>query len=316
MELEVLLEGMRALTSSLDVETVLASIVQQLARALQVDRCVLFTYTPDVERLDMAAVYDERGPQYACRVFDLHLDDYPQMRAVVEHGAVLAVTNAQGPDVDPDTRAACRDLGVRSLLFLPLRYGDITLGVVGLDELRRQRTFAAYEIEFCQGLSNQAAAALWQARIFAEMQHEREQLRAANQRQQHLLDLVQTLSTPVVPIFEGIVVLPLVGLVDAQRARQLEETLLTAIVRERARIIVIDITGVSVVDEGVAQGLIQALTAARLLGAEGIIAGIRPEVAQIIVSLGIRLDGVLTAPDLRRAIEIALRRLGRRIVTA
>jgi anti-anti-sigma regulatory factor/HAMP domain-containing protein len=128
-------------------------------------------------------------------------------------------------------------------------------------------------------------------------------------RQRELLSAtVRELATPVVPVLEGILVMPVIGVIDSERVAQLLESLLTAIERHRARVIIIDVTGVPVVDTQVAQVLIQATDAAKLLGALPILVGIRPELAQTLVGLGISFNGLVTHADLQNGVRYALER--------
>lgn len=127
--------------------------------------------------------------------------------------------------------------------------------------------------------------------------------------------LIQELSTPIIPVTDEVLVLPLIGSIDTRRAQQIMETMLDEISRQQARVIIIDITGVPVVDTGVADHLINTTQAARLLGTECVLVGIAPEVAQTIVQLGIHLTQLTTLSNLQAGIEYALRRTGKRIVT-
>lgn len=126
--------------------------------------------------------------------------------------------------------------------------------------------------------------------------------------QAQLLTTIRQMSTPVVPLQAGIIVMPLVGMIDAERARQVIAALLAGIETHRARVVLLDITGVPLVDEGVANSLLQAMRAAQLLGADPILVGLRPEVAQTIVALGVDLEGLETCGDLRQGLEEALQR--------
>jgi rsbT co-antagonist protein RsbR len=117
------------------------------------------------------------------------------------------------------------------------------------------------------------------------------------------------LSTPVVELWEGVVAVPLIGTLDSERTQTVMENLLEAIVANGATVAIIDITGVPAVDTLVAQHLIKTVAAARLMGAECIISGIRPQIAQTIVHLGIELEGVATKASLADAISLAFRRL-------
>ncbi|HET7563677.1 MAG TPA: STAS domain-containing protein [Gemmatimonadaceae bacterium] len=129
-------------------------------------------------------------------------------------------------------------------------------------------------------------------------------------QQQDMLEL----STPVVSLWEGILALPMIGTLDSARTQVVMETLLQRIVDSGADIAIIDITGVPTVDTLTAQHLLKTITAARLMGAECIISGIRPQIAQTIVHLGVDLGGVLTKASLADAFRLALQRTGRQVV--
>ena len=125
-------------------------------------------------------------------------------------------------------------------------------------------------------------------------------------QQQELLEL----STPVVQLWDNIIALPLIGTLDSARTQVVMESLLQKIVETSALIAIIDITGVPTVDTLVAQHLLKAIAAARLMGADCIISGIRPQIAQTIVHLGVNLEDVITKATLADAFNIALKRTG------
>jgi rsbT co-antagonist protein RsbR len=126
-------------------------------------------------------------------------------------------------------------------------------------------------------------------------------------------DLLE-LSTPVVALWDGILALPLIGTLDSERTQVVMESLLERIVETGASIAIIDITGVPTVDTLVAQHLLKTVGAARLMGAECIISGIRPQIAQTIVHLGVDLGDVVTKATLASALVVALERQGASIV--
>jgi rsbT co-antagonist protein RsbR len=121
------------------------------------------------------------------------------------------------------------------------------------------------------------------------------------------------LSTPVVKLWKDILALPLVGTLDSARTQVVMETLLEAIVETNSKVAIIDITGVPTVDTVVAQHLLKTVTAARLMGADCIISGIRPQIAQTIVHLGIDLLNVSTKATLQDAFALALERTGQQV---
>jgi rsbT co-antagonist protein RsbR len=138
----------------------------------------------------------------------------------------------------------------------------------------------------------------------AEFQKTREEIIV---RQQHeLLEL----STPVVKLWDGVLALPMIGTLDSSRAQVVMESLLQAIVDSGSEIAIIDITGVPTVDTLVAQHLLKTVTAIRLMGADCIISGVRPQIAQTIVQLGVDLQGVTTKATLADALSLALKRSG------
>jgi rsbT co-antagonist protein RsbR len=137
--------------------------------------------------------------------------------------------------------------------------------------------------------------------------HGRDQVIA--RQQEEMLEL----STPVVTLWDGIVALPLIGTLDSARTQVVMESLLQAIVQTNSRFAIIDITGVPTVDTLVAQHLLKTITAARLMGAECILSGIRPQIAQTIVHLGINLEDVITKAKLSDAFKLALERSGRTV---
>jgi len=128
-------------------------------------------------------------------------------------------------------------------------------------------------------------------------------------QQQEMLEL----STPVVKLWEGILALPMIGTLDSARTQVVMESLLQRIVETGSGIAIIDITGVPLVDTLTAQHLLKTVTAARLMGAECIISGIRPQIAQTIVHLGVELGGVITKATLADAFAVALERTGRTV---
>ncbi|PIC99657.1 RsbT co-antagonist protein RsbRA [Sporosarcina sp. P29] len=125
---------------------------------------------------------------------------------------------------------------------------------------------------------------------------------------------LQELSASLIPVFDKISVMPLVGTIDTERAKLIMENLLEGVVKQRAEVVLLDITGVPVVDTMVAHHIIQAADAVRLVGAKCMLVGIRPEIAQTIVTLGINLTDFSTTSTLRRGMQKALEMTGRTIV--
>lgn len=145
------------------------------------------------------------------------------------------------------------------------------------------------------------ALGLYTAEVFIKSNEE-----IIRRQQEEMLEL----STPVVKLWEGILALPLIGTLDSARTQVVMESLLQSIVQSNSKIAIIDITGVPTVDTVVAQHLLKTVTAARLMGADCIISGVRPQIAQTIVHLGINLLDVTTKATLSDAFSLALKRSG------
>ena len=130
------------------------------------------------------------------------------------------------------------------------------------------------------------------------------------QQSEHIMEV----STPTIEVWEGIVAVPLVGTLDTPRAQLLMEVLLKHIVDTKSSVAIIDITGVPTIDTRTAQHLIETITAVKLLGAQVILTGVRPEIAQTIVYLGIDLSGLITRSSLASGLRVAFGYLGLKVV--
>jgi rsbT co-antagonist protein RsbR len=128
-------------------------------------------------------------------------------------------------------------------------------------------------------------------------------------------EAIRELSTPVLQVRERLLILPIIGVVDSERARQLTEQLLRGVRSNRAKVVVMDITGVPSVDATVANHLVQTVEASRLLGATVIVTGLSPEIAQTLVTIGVDLTKMNTVGDLQGGIEEAERVLGYRVLS-
>jgi rsbT co-antagonist protein RsbR len=125
---------------------------------------------------------------------------------------------------------------------------------------------------------------------------------------------IMELETPVIQVWEGILALPLVGTLDTARAQQMNESLLQRIVDTGSEIVILDITGVPVVDTAVAKHLLESVSAARLLGAEVLVVGLSTRTAMTLVQLGVDLAGVTTRTTMAKGLELAFKRLNLEVV--
>jgi rsbT co-antagonist protein RsbR len=141
---------------------------------------------------------------------------------------------------------------------------------------------------------------------------------AALQQQAHTIEeqrrTIVELETPVIQVWEGILALPLVGTLDTVRAQQMNETLLERIVQTGSEMVILDITGVPVVDTSVARHLLETVSAARLLGAEVLIVGLSTRTALTLVQIGVDLSGVVTRTTMAKGLALAFERFGLEVV--
>jgi anti-anti-sigma regulatory factor len=192
-------------------------------------------------------------------------------------------------------------------LILPLVFTD-QIGFVALEGCSPQPDQAM--LASLTRFANKVAVALDTARVFQERLRTIDELQRLTQEQRELRATVLELSTPLLPLLSGVLVLPLIGAIDAVRAERTLQAELQAIIHEHAQVVLVDITGTSVVDTNVAIQLIRAADAARLLGCDTILVGVQPEIAQTLVGLGVDLRGITTRSTLAEGLQAALRKVG------
>jgi anti-anti-sigma regulatory factor len=182
----------------------------------------------------------------------------------------------------------------QTLTFYWLVAGSMFLSRILTDAASRDAQDQASRAEAARQQSEEQAR---------KMAQQAEELAAQNAHQQQLIELVTTLETPVVSLVEGMLLAPVVGRLDSQRAAALTTRLLAAVGERRAQLVVIDIAGVVAIDAEVAQALLQSVRALRLLGCAAIVTGISAEVALAFTRLGIALGDVVTAQSPQEALE-------------
>ncbi len=159
--------------------------------------------------------------------------------------------------------------------------------------VERSRSQAAELERYRVGLEEQVASRT------AELTRALEQLQSS-------MKVIREVGSPVLPIFRGVILTPLIGTMDSERARIVMDQVLHGIIEEQARVAILDITGVPMVDTAVANALVQTAQGARLLGATPVLVGIRAEVAQTLIELGVNLQGIVTRASLQEGLEYAL----------
>jgi rsbT co-antagonist protein RsbR len=190
-------------------------------------------------------------------------------------------------------------------LSFTLGFGTQTIQVLGVGAIviliwLIADRFTAAQVKVV-GLAERRAADAEAARAQAEAARTEAEQHSAEQ--QRLLELVQTLELPVIPIGQGVLIAPLVGSIDSRRVAAIQRRLLEMVGQERAHTVVLDLTAIAVIDTSVARSLLMMAQAVRLLGARTLLSGISAEVAQTLVGLGIGLDEVQTVRNLGQALE-------------
>jgi rsbT co-antagonist protein RsbR len=188
---------------------------------------------------------------------------------------------------------------------------DQVVAVTSADELGRlQQAFNQMVASLARGRAQiDEQQRLLEKRVAertADLQRTLADLQQATDERTQLQETVRELASPVVPVMDGIVVMPLIGVIDSARAAGLTHTLLTAIEQHRATTVIMDVTGVPIIDTQVAQVLLQTAAASRLIGARTILVGMRPELAQTIVGLGLDLSQLITRADLQSGVRYAM----------
>jgi anti-anti-sigma regulatory factor/HAMP domain-containing protein len=197
---------------------------------------------------------------------------------------------------------------------------EASLAVTAGDLGQRVEVTNQDELGTLQGTFNQMVASLCEQRALleernAELSHEREalarameELRHASEERTTLLEgMVEQLSAPALPVLDGVLVMPLIGMLDAQRAARLQDTLLHAVEAQHARIVILDITGAQIADSQVASALMQTARAVGLLGARVVLTGIQPRMAETLVHLDVDMGTIVTRSTLQAGIGYALR---------
>jgi anti-anti-sigma regulatory factor len=206
------------------------------------------------------------------------------------------------PAFPPDAQipTSVRERGEEILVLLPISSAAQRWGVLALTP----------SIEYLRGAGNYDVLSALATLLGAALQRDALQvtLRGAYERERALADIVRELGSPVIPLLPEVLLIPLVGAISSDRAQQIIESILKGITGHQATDVLIDITGVPLVDTQVANSLIQAARAATLLGARVTLVGVRPEIAQSIIGLGIDLQHLASQPSLAAALQSLLRR--------
>lgn len=223
-------------------------------------------------------------------------------RAISSRHTVVLEAIGQTPDLPADEFPVHMAEGVTNALGVPLIFGDRVVGVL-IAGYRAERKLSDRQIKAAEAIGAQAAVAIENARLFTELSGANERLLEADRMK---TEMIAELSTPIIPLWDGVLLAPIIGTLNAVRAESLTSALLARTAQDASETIIIDITGVRHVDTDAAAHLRNTVAAVQILGARCIITGIKPAVAQTLVKLGIDLTGLETSRKLSDALAIAL----------
>jgi anti-anti-sigma factor len=305
-EVRVLNRIVGAVSTARESATAFERACEELAQAFAVPQVALAALDASQGALHVVAEYCAPGRPSGMGEI-IPVANNPIVAYITAHHAPLAIS-----DVRADPRvSAVRDLfarrGTQAILIAPVFAKDVLIGTVGMDAIE-PRSFSEREIALAQAISDAISQGLYNLQLYEAVQRELATRLRAEQVIREQATVLAQLSTPLIPISERMLILPLIGELDAARAEHVLRTLLQGIEQQRAEVLIIDITGIPIVDTHVAGTLLQAVRAAQLLGTETMITGIRPEVAQTLVNLGADLRGVRTFGTLRSAVSHAFGR--------
>ncbi|WP_437484380.1 substrate-binding domain-containing protein [Sorangium sp. So ce1014] len=258
-------------------------------------------------------------------VISLNADEegFVEERARLDRESLVGQVLSSGRPVVIDTLASehdrwpdaveARRKGSLTRAGVPLLARGVAFGVLVLDSERRAAC-SPEELGLIERIADTLAVALENMQLLRRVTERTQELEQANRHQASLLSTIHELSSPVVPIAPQLLVMPLVGAMDRQRSGRFLESMLQEIAERRARVVLIDVTGMAAVDAAAADHLMTAARAARLLGAEVVLVGIAPAAARLMVEQGLDLGNVVTRSTLELGFAYALSKTGGRIV--
>lgn len=317
-DLSILNEISRSLSSALNLGELLEVVHRQVSRIFDTTNFYIATYEQgsDEWAWDFEIEHGQRQPVTRHKI-GTGLTGY----IILNRKSLLFCSGA-------DVNAFREEQGVtrvgepaQSWMGVPLIAADEVVGVMAIQSYAQENLYTEQDLGLFFTIGAQVAIAIRNARLYAETQRRADeatsllnQIQEALESKSQLLATIEEMGTPMIPVAAGIVVLPLIGHIDPQRAQNIMENLLAGIAAHQAQVVLIDITGVPTVDTLVASSLMQAARAANLLGTRVMLVGIRPEVAQTIVHLGVDMKGIANFANLQAGIEAALAMRGLKIV--
>jgi anti-anti-sigma regulatory factor len=284
-ELLAVLAINQTLRASRDVMTLYRVLADQLGSLVRFDSLFIALYLPETDHMRFEYSVDEGVVDDV--IVERALDDTPLNARIIRGRRPVLIDDL---DQDPARRSGKMipfgqvEKRSRAWLGVPMISGDEVQGVLSVQSYRPD-AFGDADIDLLMLVSSQIAVAIQNARLFRRLRR-----------------TIAELSTPLIPVAEGVLVLTLIGTIDAERAQRTTEQVLDAIVARQAEMLLIDVTGVAKVDTFVVDQLLKIIRATALLGAHSSIVGISAALAQTFVTLGLDLRGLRIFSDLQSAL--------------
>ncbi len=293
------------------LEDALKEITEVAAEILGVARSSVWRYSEHGSKIVCADLYVKGDSKHAAGI-ELSQVDFPRyFEALKEERTIVANDAHRDPRTEEFSEVYLTPLGVGAMLDAPVRVGGRMVGLTCNEHLGGARVWSNTEIHFAGALADFTALAFESSerqRTEAEL---RSAIRLAEERMQTIERqrlAITDLSAPIIDVWDDVIALPIVGLVDTQRSVEVTERLLARISSSGARAVIVDLTGVDVVDTMTANHLLQMVGAAKLLGAFCVLSGISPQIAQTLVQLEVDLSEMTTVRNLKEALRICLSR--------
>jgi rsbT co-antagonist protein RsbR len=281
-----------------------AQISAMAGEVLQVARAGVWLFDADHSAIHCADMFESATRTHSSGAV-LERKDFPNYFAAMESVRVLAADDAnEDPRTHEFSEIYFKVYGVAATLDAPVRRRGGFAGLICCEHLGRPRAWRSDEKMFIASLADAVTISLETAERRAVSQDLRHKLAVIEAQQAAIVRL----SSPVLEVWDGVLAVPMIGGFTAERRTAVMEALLDAVTRQRARHVLLDLTGVDGIETATADALIKLVHAVRLLGASCVVSGITPDAAQTLVGLGVDLSDLLTTRTLKTALELCMRR--------
>lgn len=300
-----------------DLDQSLPALTEAASEGLECERASVWLYTPDRSGLECLELYC-RTPRAHSSGGLLRTRDFPAYLAALADARTIAAADAHSDPATCELSAGyLTPLGIGAMLEAPVRRRGRVVGVLCNEHVGPAREFTLAEQGFAAALAETVARALDAAdrrRLEGGLAHARAALEQLDRENRALISrlrrAVERMSSPVLEVWQGVLALPVIGILGEERSAQMTERLLAELARTRASHVVIDLTGLDDCDESTAAAIGRMARAVRLLGAECILSGVRPDLARAFVDLAVDLAGLRILRDLRHALHDVVARPG------